>query len=114
MGMRISTIIIGIILFAIATMIIYVWGLSRQRNQSKDLMNLLYSNGVDRVKKYLKKNGRITREEMEDLVWNMKAKMPFSTAKAVVTDEKNFCDELIKYMIKTGQIKKEGRYYKKA
>ena len=33
--MKISTIIIGILLFAIATMIIYVWGLARQKKSGK-------------------------------------------------------------------------------
>ena len=54
--MEISTVVIGIILFAIATMIIYGWGLVKQKNQSSDLMNMLFSKGNSKVKKYLKKN----------------------------------------------------------
>ena len=53
--MEISTVVIGIILFAIATMIIYGWGLVKQKNQSSDLMNMLFSKGNSKVKKYLKK-----------------------------------------------------------
>ena len=54
--MEISTVVIGIILFAIATMIIYGWGLVKQKNQSSDLMNMLFSKGNSKGKKYLKKN----------------------------------------------------------
>ena len=34
--MKPSTVIIGIILFAIVTMIIYGWGIVKQKNQTKD------------------------------------------------------------------------------
>ena len=46
--MKPSTVIIGIILFAIVTMIIYGWGIVKQKNQTKDLMNLLLAK--DRIK----------------------------------------------------------------
>ena len=49
--MKPSTVIIGIILFAIVTMIIYGWGIVKQKNQTKDLMNLLFSKGQDKIKK---------------------------------------------------------------
>ncbi len=47
--MKPSTVIIGIILFAIVTMIIYGWGIVKQKNQTKDLMNLLFSKGQDKM-----------------------------------------------------------------
>ena len=53
--MKISTVIIGIALFAIVTMILYGWGIVKQKNQTSDLMNLLFSKGQDKIKKYLKK-----------------------------------------------------------
>ena len=51
--MKISTVIIGIALFAIVTMILYGWGIVKQKNQTSDLMNLLFSKGQDKIKKYL-------------------------------------------------------------
>ena len=54
--MKLSTAIIGIVLFAIATMILYGWGIVKQKNQTNDLMNLLFSKGQDKIKKYLKQN----------------------------------------------------------
>ena len=54
--MKLSTAIIGIVLFAIATMILYGWGIVKQKNQTNDLMNLLFSKGQDKIKKYLKMN----------------------------------------------------------
>ena len=54
--MKILTVIIGIALFAIVTMILYGWGIVKQTNQTSDLMNLLFSKGQDKIKKYLKQN----------------------------------------------------------
>ena len=109
--MKISTIIIGIILFAIATMIIYGWGLVRQRNQTGDLMKLLFSKGESQVKKYLKKNEYITKTDVERICGGLEAKMPFSANRAVVKDKKDFAAQLLAYMEKTGQLQKDGAKY---
>ena len=44
-----------ILLFALATMIIYAWGLWRSVRQNQDLSNLLAAKGVSKVKKALRK-----------------------------------------------------------
>ena len=54
--MKISTVIIGIALFAIVTMILYGWGIVKQKNQTSDLMNLLFSKGQDKIKNVFKIN----------------------------------------------------------
>ncbi len=111
--MRISTIIIGIILFAIVTAIIYCWGMYRQQRQSSDLMNLLVSTGQSKVKKRVKKQGSVTRAEVEQLCDGMHAKMPFSGNKAVVQNKEEFAEQLLSYMVKTGQLRKDGEEYYK-
>lgn len=40
-----------ILLFAVATMLIYGWGLWRSMHQNQDLNNLLTSKGISRIKK---------------------------------------------------------------
>ena len=65
--MKLSTAIIGIVLFAIATMILYGWGIVKQKNQTNDLMNLLFSKGQDKIKKYLKQNEYITISQVEQI-----------------------------------------------
>ena len=90
--MKISTVIIGIALFAIVTMILYGWGIVKQKNQTSDLMNLLFSKGQDKIKKYLKQ--------------------PFSRNKAVVKDKRDYAKKLVEYMLKTNQLEQEGSRYK--
>ena len=75
--MKPSTVIIGIILFAIVTMIIYGWGIVKQKNQTKDLMNLLFSKGQDKIKKYLKQNEYITISQVEQICDGLENKTAF-------------------------------------
>lgn len=112
--MKTSTIILGVIFFAIATILIYSWGLVKQRNQTKDLMNLLFSKGNARVKKHLKKNEYVTVEEVAKMAEGLEAKQPFSPNKAVVKDKKDFAVKLLEYMVKTGQLEKEGNRFCKS
>ena len=57
-----------ILLFAVATMLIYGWGLWRSMHQNQDLNNLLTSKGISRIKKELKRNGKMTKKELSDCV----------------------------------------------
>ena len=43
-----------VLLFALATMIIYAWGLWRSIRQQQDLSNMLSAKGISKVKKALK------------------------------------------------------------
>lgn len=111
--MKTSTIIIGIILFAIATMIIYGWGIIRQKNQTDDLMRMLFSKGESKVRKYLKKNDFITITDVEEMCENMQVKQPFSANRAVVKDKRDYAKTLLSYMVKKGQIAADGNRYVK-
>ena len=54
-----------ILLFAIATMLIYGWGLWRSLHQKQDLNNLLTSKGISKIKKELKRNGKMTKNTIQ-------------------------------------------------
>ncbi|MCO7162790.1 hypothetical protein NIA04_05165 [Anaerostipes hadrus] len=110
--MKLSTAIIGIVLFAIATMILYGWGIVKQKNQTNDLMNLLFSKGQDKIKKYLKQNEYITISQVEQICEGLEAKQPFSRNRAVVKDKRDYAKKLVEYMLKTNQLEKEGSRYK--
>ena len=101
--MKLSTAIIGIVLFAIATMILYGWGIVKQKNQTNDLMNLLFSKGQDKIK---------TISQVEQICEGLEAKQPFSRNRAVVKDKRDYAKKLVEYMLKTNQLEKEGSRYK--
>ena len=51
-----------VLLFAAATALIYGWGLWRSQRQQQDLSNLLFSKGVSRIQKPLKKKKHLISE----------------------------------------------------
>ena len=79
-----------VLLFALATMIIYAWGLWRSIRQQQDLSNMLSAKGISKVKKALKKNGAMTEKELEPFIKNLTAKQPFSREQiATENDHRN-------------------------
>ena len=58
--------ILGIFLFAVATAILYVWGLRRSMTQTADLERILLSKSAARVIKYLKQNPTIRKKKLVD------------------------------------------------
>ncbi len=97
-------IIIGILLFALATAIIYAWGLKKSGTQQKDLLQILYSKGASKVIKKLKIQEYITRSEIEHEVLGVTASEFYSRRKAVVTDKKEFTRTLIEFMMSKNLI----------
>lgn len=96
-----------VLLFAVATMIVYGWGLWRTSRQNQDLANMLSAKGISAVKKALKKKGPLTRKELEPFVKNLTAKQPFMQDSIGVTDPKKFLDSILPYMIKQKMILEE-------
>ena len=88
-----------VLLFAVATMIVYGWG--------QDLANMLSAKGISAVKKVLKKKGPLTRKELEPFVKDLTAKQPFMQDSIGVTDPKKFLDSILPYMIKQKMILEE-------
>ncbi|MBS5164222.1 MAG: hypothetical protein KHY77_00460 [Butyricicoccus pullicaecorum] len=96
-----------VLLFAVATAMIYAWGLWRSQNQSKDLSAMLCAKGVARIRKQLKKHGPMTRKELESAVKDLTACQPFSSKRIGVTDPKQFLDSLLPYMCTQKLIEKQ-------
>ena len=74
-----------VLLFALATIIVYGWGMWRSMRQKQDLSNMLSAKGISVVKKVLKKNGPMTAKDLEPFVKDLTAKQPFSREQIGVT-----------------------------
>ena len=96
-----------VLLFALATALIYAWGLWRAVRQQQDLSNLLSAKGVAAIKKALRKNGAMSRPDLEPIVKGLTAKQPFSREQIAVTDPRQFLDSLLPYMVKQKIITEE-------
>ena len=89
-----------VLLFALATIIVYGWGMWRSMRQKQDLSNMLSAKG----KKALKKNGPMTTKELEPFVKDLTAKQPFSREQIGVTDPAKFLGSILPYMVKQKMI----------
>ena len=96
-----------VLLFALATAVIYIWGLWRSMRQKQDLSNMLSAKGISKVKKALKKNGPMTRKELEPFVKGLTARQPFSKEQIGVTEPDKFLDSILPYMVKQRIITEE-------
>ena len=93
-----------VLLFALATIIVYGWGMWRSMRQKQDLSNMLSAKGISVVKKTLKKNGCMTAKELEPFVKDLTAKQPFSREQIGVTDPEKFLGSILPYMVKQKMI----------
>ena len=103
-----------VLMFAVATMIIYGWGLWRTMHQKQDLSNMLCSKGISKVKKALKKNKSLTKKELEPFVKDLTANSRSTAERIGVTDPN--CFSLIRFIpiyAETKMIKRNKRRQKK-
>lgn len=104
-----------VLLMALTTSIVYAWGLSKKQNQSKDLMTLLYDKCSAKVIKALKKNGPMTKDQLEDLLDHTTASLFYSRNRVSVQDPEQFTQSLLQmmeehHMIKKGTGEDTGKY----
>ena len=98
-----------VLLFALATAILYTWGLWRSMRQKQDLSNMLSAKGISAIKKALKKNGPLTKKELVPFVKGLTARQPFSREQIGVTEPDKFLDSILPYMIRQKMIREEKR-----
>ena len=101
---QIGTIIVGVILFAIATAILYVIGMKKKMNEDQRLLEMLLNNGAYRVVKYLKTHESITLKGIGYVIKDISAKEFGSSKKAIIKDGRAFQDSLLDYMLREGYI----------
>jgi len=104
-------IIMYILLFAIATVIIYTWGLLKEQRKSKDLFEILYKKGEKAVIKSFKIKRCLSKKDIENELVNIKASLFYTKDKLVITDPSHFAKILIGNMLSDGTILKTTNGY---
>lgn len=97
--MNTGQIILGILLFAIASAVLYVWGLRKSMTQAADLERVLLSKCAARVIQYLKQNETISQKEIARQIKGIKASLFWSRRKVQVQDAEVFAKKLTDYML---------------
>ena len=96
-----------LLLFMVATMLIYGWGLWRASRQQRDLMNMLYSKAVSKIKKAIKQKGPLSKKEIQEVVKNIQVSQPFSKNRLGVTDKVSFTTAILSFMMENDMLIKE-------
>ena len=98
--------IIYILMFAAATVIVFSWGIIKEQNKSRDLMNQLFKKAENNVVKAFKRKDVLSRKDIENEVKNVKASLFYSRDKMVVQNPRSFTKSLINTMINNNVIEK--------
>ncbi len=97
-------IIISVLLFAVATAVLYVIGLRKKMRENENLINMLLNNGTLRVKKYLKEHDTVTADGIGYLIKDVKAKEFYSKKVATIKNGAEFQAQLIDYMLRNNYV----------
>ena len=100
---------LGILLFALATAILYVWGLRKSMGQGADLTHILLNRCGNKVVKYLRRHGTITDREIARQIEGVKAGEFWSRKRIVVQEPKQFADEVVRFLIQQQYIETAGK-----
>lgn len=101
----------GILMFAVVTAALFVWGLRKAYFQKETLTKMLFSKSADRVMNYLKTHDSISEPQMRKLVEGIRASEFHSRQQAIVQADKAFTLRLIDIMLEEGLIEaaKQGK-----
>lgn len=100
---------IGILLFAAATAVLYVWGLRKSISQHADLERILLHKCAGRVLRYLKKHKTITDAEIAQRISGVSAGQAWSRRRIRVGDAKKFTGELTRFLLEQQYLEQVGR-----
>lgn len=101
-------IILGILLFAVAAAILYVWGLKKSMGQQEDMTrNLLHACG-SRVLKYLKKHDTISASEIANVIEGVTVRQFWSRSRMTVQNGKDFAPQVIDFLLDQQYIQHAG------
>ena len=101
-------IILGILLFALVTAVLYVWGLRKSMDQSADLTRILLSRCGNKVVGYLKKHGTVTEAEIVRLIDGVTAGEFWSRKRLTVQEPKKFAGQVIRFLMDQQYIESTG------
>lgn len=107
--MSTAHIIVGILLFALATVILYIWGLRKSMSQDADLRRILTGKCANHIVKYLKKYDTITDKEIIQEISGIRAGQFWSKKKVIVQEPKKFAKQLTAFMVSQQLIESAGK-----
>lgn len=106
--MSTGQIIIGVLMFAVVTAVLYAWGLGKSMDQKSDLARNLLSACGSKVVRYLKKNDTITVKEVARQIEGVSVGQFWSRNKLKVQDAEKFSKQVIEFLLDQQYIENAG------
>lgn len=100
-------ILIGILLFAFVTAILYMIGLKKKMGEDQELAQKLLNNASLKVIDYLKIEGEASMTDIDRIIKGVRAKNFYSQKTAIIIDSKEFKYQLVDFMMKNGFLIQE-------
>lgn len=96
--------ILYILSFMVVTIIIYIWGLIKSKNDFDKNANRLYSKAISQISHALHENKKMTKNQLLKTISSLEVKTLFSRKKMIITDINDFFNLVIEYMIHKNMI----------
>lgn len=105
-------IVLGVLMFAVVTAVLYVWGLQKSMGQSADLSRILLNRCGNKVVHYLRGHETITTAEIAREIQGIKAGEFWSKKRLVVQDPKKFANQVADFLLDQQYIElvSKGKY----
>lgn len=105
----------GVLLFAVVTAFLVLWGMRKAYFQRETLTKLLLSKCSAKVMHYLKSNDTVSEAQIRSLINGVRASEFYSRNSAVVQSDAVFAAKLVEAMLHDGLIVEagKGKYKKK-
>ena len=100
-----------ILLFAIATVIIYIWGMKKEQSKEKELLDNLYRKSEKIIIKSFKQNKTLSRKDIENELTNVRSSLFYSKHKLVIKDSSHLSKIIIGNLLNNGTIIKTTNGY---
>lgn len=101
-------VILGVLMFAVVTAILYAWGLGKSMDQKTDLARNLLGACGSKVVKYLKKNDTITVKEVARQIEGVSVGQFWSRNKLKVQDADKFSRQVVDFLLDQQYIENAG------
>ena len=107
--MSVGTIILGVLLFALVTAILYAWVLKKSVAKEEDMTRALLNACGSRVVKHLKKHGTASAKEIAGLLEGGSVHPVWSKNKMKVQDGKKVAPQVIEFLLEQQYIRETGK-----
>lgn len=108
--MNLWSTILGIVMFAAATAVLYVWGLKKSFGQQEDMSRALLHACGSKVLRHLKKHGTVSREEVAGLIEGTIVGPMWSRQRMKVQSGKDYAPQVIDFLVDQQYIQEDDHH----